>query len=62
MIIIESNTSNKAWAEQYKDCNYCRYMGTVNIKDQEYLCFDSNDAQLVADITSIDGKYYLLTV
>jgi hypothetical protein len=62
MILIEATKSNKEWAEQYRDCNYCKYLGTVNIKDQEYLCFDSNDVQLVADITSIDGKYYKVTL
>lgn len=62
MILIEATQSNKEWAEYYRDCSYCEYKGVLTIQDKEYLCFNSNDVQLVADTTSIDGRYYLLTL
>ena len=54
----------KKWAEQYKDCSSCKFMGVeklvVNNDILQLLIFDTPyDTQFVVDTTSIDGRYYI---
>lgn len=54
------------WAENYKACEDCKFIGPLTMNDKQFLLFKVNYpckdvVQYVSDIISIDGEYYRIS-